>query len=58
MAASEIRSAVLNGKRPEVPMSAPKALSDIAAACWAQDASARPSFEKVLDILKDAAAKL
>eukprot|EP00955_Chlamydomonas_euryale_P067022 359718-Chlamydomonas_euryale.AAC.6 len=58
MPAGDIRAAVLSGQRPEVPLSAPRVLSEIVAACWADEPADRPSFEKVLDMLKDAAGKL
>ncbi|KAG1666847.1 hypothetical protein FOA52_009471 [Chlamydomonas sp. UWO 241] len=58
MGPGEIRSAVLAGKRPEVSLSAPKVISDVVTKCWAENAAERPSFEKVLDMLKDAANKL
>jgi hypothetical protein len=39
-------------------MSAPRVMQDLAAKCWDADPAQRPSFEKVLDLLKDAATKV
>jgi serine/threonine protein kinase len=54
----EIRNAVLSGGRPEVPLSAPKPLTDIVVKCWDQQPANRPSMEKVLSLLKDVADKM
>jgi serine/threonine protein kinase len=51
----QIVSAVLAGQRPDVPLSCPRPLQDIITQCWQQQAAARPSFERVLQLLKDEA---
>ncbi|GFH22513.1 protein kinase domain-containing protein, partial [Haematococcus lacustris] len=58
MSVPEIRADVLAGKRPDVPMSCPSTLQDIITKCWAQDAASRPSFDRVLELLKTAAKTL
>ncbi|KAJ9515751.1 hypothetical protein QJQ45_008633 [Haematococcus lacustris] len=58
MSVPEIRADVLAGKRPDVPMSCPSTLQDIITKCWAQDAASRPSFDRVLELLKGAAKTL
>ncbi len=54
----EIRTTVLSGGRPDASLSAPRVLQDVVTKCWDQDPAARPSFEKILDLLKDAAGKV
>ncbi len=49
---------VLSGGRPDLAMSAPRVMQDLAAKCWDSDPTQRPSFEKVLDLLKDVATKV
>mmetsp|Transcript_9618 Transcript_9618/g.23858 ORF Transcript_9618/g.23858 Transcript_9618/m.23858 type:complete len:304 (-) Transcript_9618:391-1302(-) len=58
MGVMEIRSTVLSGGRPDVPLSCPRPLQDIITKCWDADPNARPSFDKVLDLLRDAAKAL
>jgi serine/threonine protein kinase len=36
-----------NGERPVIPRDAPRGLSDLIRACWAQECAARPPFEAV-----------
>ena len=54
MSVYEIRSAVAGGGRPSITLSCPKVLSDISKVCWDQDPVKRPSFEKLLSLLKEA----
>ena len=49
---SDISRQVQAGERMAIPMSVPKPLATLVADCWAADPSARPSFEKVLEVLK------
>ncbi|GAX84108.1 hypothetical protein CEUSTIGMA_g11531.t1 [Chlamydomonas eustigma] len=58
MGAAEIRSTVLSGGRPELALSAPKPIQELTKKCWDTDPTVRPSFEKVLELLKDAASKV
>lgn len=58
MGVGEIRSTVLSGGRPETALSAPRVLQDIVTKCWDKDSAARPSFERILDMLKDASTKV
>jgi mitogen-activated protein kinase kinase kinase 7 len=58
MGAAEIRSKVMGGGRPDIALSAPRVLQDIVTKCWAKEPTERPSFEKILDLLKDAASKV
>ncbi|PNW80273.1 hypothetical protein CHLRE_08g384900v5 [Chlamydomonas reinhardtii] len=51
----EVRQAVLDGKRPDIPLSCPKVLSDVIKKCWDASSEARPSFVQILDALKTAA---
>ncbi|GLC53675.1 hypothetical protein PLESTB_000775200 [Pleodorina starrii] len=54
----EVRAAVLAGKRPEVPLSCPRVITDIIKKCWAADSTARPSFLQINDMLKEASKAL
>jgi len=54
----EIRNSTLAGERPAIPLSMPRVIQDIVTKCWEADPAARPSFEKVFDLLKDAASKV
>ncbi|MEW5302152.1 MAG: hypothetical protein WDW36_004960 [Sanguina aurantia] len=51
----EIRAAVLSGQRPDMPLSCPKVVENIIKRCWDADPTKRPSFERVLELLKEAA---
>lgn len=42
-----VKEAVLQGKRPDVTLSAPPGVKDLVESCWAQDANARPSFTEI-----------
>ncbi|EFJ44528.1 hypothetical protein VOLCADRAFT_76279 [Volvox carteri f. nagariensis] len=58
MPLGDVRAAVLAGKRPDVPLSCSKALTDIIKKCWAAESAARPSFVQINDLLKEAAKTL
>ena len=45
---SELEDAVIDGKRPEIPVHCPGAWSALMQACWSTDPEARPSFNRVL----------
>lgn len=44
---------VLAGQRPEIPLSCNKALKGLITECWAEDAAARPSFDKINKTLRE-----
>jgi len=49
---AEIRRRVLDGERPEMPLSCPKALAKLIRECWDQDSDKRPSFASIQKQLK------
>ena len=48
-----ISAAVIQGVRPSPDPSAPPALIDLMKDCWAQDTFPRPSFERIVETMKE-----
>ncbi|ELR21039.1 protein kinase domain containing protein [Acanthamoeba castellanii str. Neff] len=51
MTGQEIRDAVCSGVRPKIPASCPPRLAALMQACWDNDPSVRPTFQKIVDEL-------
>mmetsp|Transcript_1668 Transcript_1668/g.4079 ORF Transcript_1668/g.4079 Transcript_1668/m.4079 type:complete len:96 (+) Transcript_1668:42-329(+) len=49
----QLKEHIIGGGRPEVPLSCPKSMANLIKDCWQQEATARPSFTKIHDILSD-----
>lgn len=49
----EVVAKVFQGKRPEVPASAPPLLASLIAQCWVDNPEQRMSFDEVLGLLKN-----
>lgn len=47
-----IRDAVRNGERQEIPASVPKPFSELISRCWTHDAVKRPTMREVVAILE------
>ena len=43
----------MNGKRPTLDSSIPTCLKDLITKCWQQDIERRPSFQEIVNSLKD-----
>lgn len=52
------RRQVTAGSRPDIPLSCPRPIEDLIKACWDQDPAKRPAADRLLDLLKDVAAKV
>lgn len=53
---NKVGSLIVSGARPDLqalPEDCPKPLSDLMIRCWAPDASARPHFGEILEIVRD-----
>uniref|UniRef100_A0A7S0VEY4 Protein kinase domain-containing protein n=1 Tax=Polytomella parva TaxID=51329 RepID=A0A7S0VEY4_9CHLO len=53
-----IRSRVLAGGRPDVPLSCPRPFQEMIQLCWDEDSKKRPTFVQLLDSLKAIAKEL
>uniref|UniRef100_A0A7S1SQC5 Protein kinase domain-containing protein n=1 Tax=Tetraselmis chuii TaxID=63592 RepID=A0A7S1SQC5_9CHLO len=49
----QLKEKIIAGGRPEIPLSCPKAMANLIKDCWQQEASLRPSFPKIHNILSD-----
>ncbi|KAF5840389.1 kinase-like domain-containing protein [Dunaliella salina] len=58
MTPAEIKSNVLAGGRPELPLSCPRNIQEVITKCWHQDPAQRPSCDTLLDMLSKVAKQL
>lgn len=48
----DVRTQILAGQRPDIPLSCPKGLSDLVKQCWHEDQTQRPTAVKIMELLK------
>lgn len=46
---ADIKQKIISGERPQIPSSIPNTFINLIQRCWAQDASARPTFNRIVD---------